>query len=62
MWNYSPSVHKQVSRAKQAGKQPSKEETEQFSQASDVSYSGSQVPHQHDVKQKGNRIQYVSGK
>lgn len=64
MWNYSPLVHKQVSRAKQAGKQLSEEEMEVMellSQASDTSYSGSRVPHQHDVNQKGNELYNVSG-
>lgn len=56
MWNYSPSAHKQESRAKQAGKQCSEEEMEQLSQASDASYSGSRVPHQHDENQKGNEL------
>lgn len=56
MGNYSPSVHKQVSTARQAGKQPSKGEMEQLSQVSDESYSGSRLPHQHDTNQKGNKL------
>lgn len=56
MGNYSLSVHKQVGTARQAGKQPSKGEMEQFSQVSDESYSGSRLPHQHDTNQKGNKL------
>lgn len=49
-------MHKQVSKAKQAGKQPPREEVEQLSQASDASYLQSQVLYQHDINQKGNKL------